>query len=128
MPPRVESVHARKRLVPNRPCVAVSPTSTSLWLSNDRATIQLAGRNELDETRCRRGQDLIVGRELRTVARRLEDDLHLLPERIHAIRGDGVDDAGEGMTGVHALVALIDVVDRAVIGEIRRLPAGGQFR
>src|SRR5215475_15741194 len=81
--------------------------SPTLRLGDDRAAIHFAGWDERYETGRRGCQDLIVRLELRTVVGRVEDDLHLLPERIHSVRRNGVDDAHERMSGGLARVALI---------------------
>src|SRR5438876_2646903 len=105
-----------------------SAASPLLFIRPDHcAAIDLVSRDERDLSGCLGRRDVGVGRELARRDTVVENNLHLLPERIEAVALDGVEDAHEHQARL-ASVAHVDGVDGVVVPECRDLGVRRQLR
>lgn len=95
----------------------------STCLADDRAPVEFSSRNQLHHARCGRSQNLVIRGELLTHLRVRKNQLDLLPQRIEPVALNRVDYADEHLAAGAAAVALMDVVDRRVVHQIRGLAA-----
>ncbi len=91
--------------------------------TNNRAPINFSGEREGDFAGIGGGQDLVVGEELMRCMALGEGDLHLFPNWIESIRGDGINHGDKRLSAGQAGVGLIDEVERTIVlqkGLLRR--------
>ena len=82
---------------------------------NDWAPIDFARECERDFASAEGGFDFSIGEELTWRMARREADLHLFPDWVEAIAGDGIDHGNKRLVSWQAGVRLVDEVEGGVV-------------